>query len=380
MDIALSGAFWGQRATGSGQYLHTLLEALLEAAPEHRYRVYVPSNATPESAPPGVEVVPLRLPKKERYADLAKLWFEQWALPQACRRDGFALLHVPYFAPILDTRLLRPVVTIHDVIPLLLPAYRGSWRIRAYLRLVCAAARRARLILTDSRAAARDIQTLLRIPPERLRVIHLAADVRYRPPDPSAIAALKARFQLPSEYLLYLGGFDRRKNIPELLQAYAAARASGGEMIPLVIAGRLPAQDTLFTPNPRRLAHELGLEGHVLFTGWVEEEDKPALYAGAWAFLFPSRYEGFGLPVLEAISCGTPAVVAGGSSLEEVAGPAALVVPPNDVPALAEAIRRIVFEKETRARLAAATQAQAARFSLREMALKTLQAYQEALT
>ncbi|MBC7255934.1 MAG: glycosyltransferase family 4 protein [Chloroflexi bacterium] len=380
MEIALSGAFWGQRATGSGQYVHTLLEALLKVAPEHRYRVYVPSYVALKAEPPGVEVIPLGAPHSERTRDLAKLWFEQWALPRACRRDGIVLLHVPYFAPILDTRALRPIVTIHDVIPLILPAYRGSWRIRAYLRLVCHAARRARLIITDSHASARDIQTLLHIPSDRLRVIHLAADARYRPPDAGTIAALKARLGLPSEYLLYLGGFDRRKNIPELLQAYAAARASAGELMPLVIAGKLPAQDTFFTPDPRRIARELGVENYVRFTGWVEEEDKPALYGGAWAFLFPSRYEGFGLPVLEAISCGTPAIVASGSSLEEVAGPAALVVPPNDVPVLAEAIRRIALEGDLRAHLAAATQAQAARFSTHEMALKTLQTYQEALT
>lgn len=379
MEIALNGAFWGQRTTGSGQYLHTLVSALAEVAPEHRYRVYMPSYAAPVTHPCGIEIASLRLSGWERWRDLAKLWFEQVALPQACRRDGFRLVHVPYFAPIWDVRNLRVVVTIHDVIPLILPAYRGSWRIRAYLRLVCAAARRARLIITDSQASARDIQALLHIPQERLRVIHLAAAARYRRPGAEAISDLRARLGLPSEYLLYLGGFDRRKNVPELLQAYAAARLAHGEVPPLVIAGKLPTKDTLFTPHPRHLAQELGLERYVHFTGWVEEEDKPALYAGARAFIFPSRYEGFGLPVLEAISCGTPAIVAGGSSLEEVAGEAALVVPPNDVTALAEAIRRVSLDDETHLRLASATQPQAARFSLREMAFKTLQAYTEAL-
>lgn len=378
MEIALNGIFWGQRGTGSGQYLHTLVSALVEAAPEHRYRVYVPSERIQEP-PPGVEIIPLHLSHEERYADLAKLWFEQVAFPRACRRNGFRLAHVPYFAPIWDVHGLRTVVTIHDVIPLILPAYRGSWRIRTYLRLVCAAARRTYLVITDSQASARDIQALLHIPQERLRVIPLAADPRYRRPNAEIVSALKMRLGLPSEYLLYLGGFDRRKNIPELLQAYVAARATQGEMPPLVIAGKLPAQDTLFTPHPRHLAQELGLGPYIHFTGWVEEEDKPALYAGARAFLFPSRYEGFGLPVLEAISCGTPAIVASGSSLEEVAGEAALIVPPNDISALAEAIVRIVVDEETHTRLALAAPAQAARFSLREMALKTLQAYAEAL-
>lgn len=379
MRVAISGMFWGMETTGSGQYLRGLLQAMASCAPEHVYRLYLPASRSIDAGTPATATTTLPTPWDRRSHDLAKLWFEQWALPRACRRERVDLLHVPYFAPVYFGLGLTSVVTIHDLIPLILPAYRGSWQARAYTRLVCAAARRARLVLTDSQASARDIERMLRIAPERLRVVYLAADARYRPLGPDAVAQVRHRLRLPERYLLYLGGFDRRKNVPELLRAYASARARL-DGLSLVIAGRLPPTDTPFSPDPRRLAQELELGDDVWFTDWVDETDKPALYSGATAFLFPSRYEGFGLPVLEAISCGAPVIVAGGSSLDEVAGEAGLVVAPGDVGALAEAMMRLAHERGLREGLAAATARQAARFSASQMAHQTLAAYAEALS
>ena len=191
---------------------------------------------------------------------------------------------------------------------------------------------------------------------------------------------------MPSCYFLYLGGFDRRKNLAVLLEAFALARkrpplnTSGGRLngVSLVIAGRLPQRDSAFAPDPRPIAQRLGLGEGVQYTDWVAEEDKPALYAGAVAFLFPSSYEGFGLPVLEAISCGTPAIVGGGSSLEEVAGPGGLVVPPGDASALAAAMVRLVEEPALREELSAKGLEHARGFSWLQTARQTLAAYREA--
>ena len=179
--------------------------------------------------------------------------------------------------------------------------------------------------------------------------------------------------------MLYLGGFDRRKNVSGLLHAYARAR---GELddVPLVIAGQLPTEDTAFTPHPRRIAEELGIGACVHYTGWVNEADKPALYSGATAFCFPSRYEGFGLPVLEAISCGTPAIVGSGSSLEEVAGPGGMAVSPTDTEALVEALIRVVGDADLRKTLERKALRHARRFSWRVTAEKTAAAYREALS
>ncbi len=190
----------------------------------------------------------------------------------------------------------------------------------------------------------------------------LAADEQYRPiVDPAELQRVREKYQLPERFILYLGGFDVRKNVPRLVRAYARFlrvqdRVSdfGGLPRPpksdeapfLVIAGRLPAADTEFTPDPRRIVAEEGIANRVQFTGWVDEADKPALYSLASAFVFPSLYEGFGLPVAEAAACGTPVLTSNRSSLPE-ADPAAFLVDPEDDDALAQSMEQILTAQRT---------------------------------
>lgn len=380
MKVGINGAFWGFEATGSGQYLHHLLRALVSLAPQEELVLLVPRylgrlDGDPE---PPVTRRSLSTPFDGSARNLAKLWFEQVAFPRACGRAECDIAHVPYFAPPLFPSV-PTVVTVHDVIPLRLPEYRGSRWVRAYMRLVSAGVRRATLVLTDSHSSARDIQDLLGIPPGRIRVIHLAADARYRPLAPEEREPILRRLRVPARYLLYLGRFDLRKNLRGLLGAFGQARRELDD-VALVIAGKLPDSDSTFTPDPRRLARAQGVEDRVYYTGWVDEEDKPSLYAGALTFVFPSYYEGFGLPVLEALSCATPAVVGGGSSLEEVAGPGGLVVPPGDVEALADALIALVRNPGLRAELAQKGLDHASTFSWEETARQTLAAYRWALS
>jgi glycosyltransferase involved in cell wall biosynthesis len=378
MRVAVNSLFWGQEGAGSGQYLHNLLPSLAHLEPSASYVLLGP--ATGRAAGAGAGPWPrhtLRTPFDGRSENLAKVWFEQVAYPRACRRIGADVAHVPYFAPPLFPTV-PTVVTIHDLIPLILPEYRATRAVRAYMALVARAARRAHVVVTDSQASARDIERLLGLRGERVRVIYLAADARYRPVAPAECRPVRERLGLPEEYLLYLGGMDRRKNVPVLLDAYALARERLGGL-PLVLAGRLPERDTLFAQDPRPLIGRLGLAASVHLPGWVDEADKPALYSGAVGFCFPSAYEGFGLPVLEAISCGTPAIVASGSSLEEVAGAGGLVVPAGDAPALAEALVRLVREPGLREDLSRAGLQHAQRFSWQRTAAQTLAAYEQAL-
>jgi len=183
---------------------------------------------------------------------------------------------------------------------------------------------------------------------------------------------VRLKWALPPRYLLYLGGFDLRKNVPRLLQAFARL---DDPQVKLVVAGRLPEADTPFTPDPRRIVARLGITDRVHFTGWVDEELKPALYAGAEAFLFPSLYEGFGLPPLEALSCGTPVIVSDRSALPEVVDGGGLCVDPEDTSALASAMERLLRDRALREQLQRAALTHARRFDWSRTAEQTRNVY-----
>jgi glycosyltransferase involved in cell wall biosynthesis len=351
MHIVVSGWFRGQMNTGSGQYLHHLMRWLPEVDGEQRYTLVAP-QAGDAGPPAGWQVVIAPPAVRRPGSNLAKLWFEQVSFPRACRRLGADIAFTPYWgSPWLSP--CASAVTVHDLIPLLLPAYRGGLRQQAYTWLVSRTARRADRVLTDSQSSRQDIVRHLDIPAERVHAVLLAADERFRPvSDPAELARVRERYGLPGgrgdpapteRFILYLGGFDVRKNVAGLVRAYAKLPSFGKDgnfgvsSTRLVIAGQLPNADTPFTPDPRRMAAEAGIADQVHFTGWVEEADKPALCSLASLFVFPSLYEGFGLPVAEAAACGAPVLTSNRSSLPEAA-PGALLVDPEDVDALAAAM------------------------------------------
>jgi glycosyltransferase involved in cell wall biosynthesis len=385
--IGMNAFYLGAVTTGSGQYIHHLIRQLAQIE-ENEYilirdtgqRIQDTSNAhSPSSI-----LHPVPTPFDSISENLAKLWFEQVSFPRACRRQGVELAHVPYFAsPLFPTT--PTVVTVHDLIPMLLPAYRGSMLVRLYTLLVAIAAKRADMVLTDSQASKWDIVHLLDIPSERVRVIYLAADDIYQPVlDDHRLTAIRQKYGLPESYLLYLGGFDQRKNVPTLLKAFAQLVKDSRAF--LVVAGRLPeygldlaiqAKRSDFFPDPRPIVQELGIKERVVFTGWVPEEDKPALYSGARALVFPSLYEGFGLPPLEALACGTPVIASNRGSLPEIVGEGGLLLEPDDVEGLAAAMGKLLNDDTLREDLREKGLAHAAQFSWEKTARETLAVYRE---
>lgn len=372
--LAINAWFWNSPTTGSGEYTRRLVEHLAALAPDLEIVPVVPQGQIADCQSASQVAGPA--PANSLLADLHKVWFEQVAFPRACRRLKADLAHVPYWAPPLFPSV-PTVVTIHDLIPLLLPEYRGGPLVRLYTALVSATARRASLVLTDSQASRRDLVAHLRLPHERVRVVYLAAGKQYTPIAVPGDGAIRARYSLPERYVLYLGGFDVRKNVATALTAYSRAAPVIGEQCPLVIAGQLSERDTAFTPDPRRLARERGIERHVRFIGFVAEADKPALYRGAAAFIFPSRYEGFGLPVLEALACGIPVVGSNAASLPEIVGDGGILFPPDDAGGMAGALIRLATGDIFRAELSRRALAQAARFSWERTTGETLAVYRE---
>ena len=373
MHVAINAWFWDQPTTGSGQYTRRLVKGLTALETDLQITLVAPAPGEQEDGDERYARHPIACPR----ANLGKVWFEQVAFPRACRRLGADLAHVPYWAPPLRPSL-PTVVTIHDLIPLLLDAYRGGLLVRLYTALVTRAARHAELVLTDSQASRRDILARLRLPEAHVRAIYLALEAGYDPTPTPQDADIRAKYDLPAQYVLYLGGFDVRKNLVTAIEAYGRAAPTIGERHPFVIAGRLPREDTAFTPHPRRLARERGVDRRcVHFPGFVAQGDEPALYRGATAFIFPSRYEGFGLPPLEAMACGTPVVGSDAASLPEVVGDGGMLFGPHDAEGMAQALIRLVRDAAFRADLSRRALRQASRFSWQHTARQTMAAYDD---
>jgi glycosyltransferase involved in cell wall biosynthesis len=379
MRVAINGWFWSQPATGSGQTVRYLVPALAQQDPALEITLVVPEWAIEQrtrALPEQVRVLPVFA----RPGNIGKVWFEQRTFPGVCRQLGVDLAHVPYFASPLSPSL-PTVVTVHDLIPMVLPEYRGSVWVRLYTSLVAAAASRARLILTDSEASKRDIRTHLSIPDARVRVVYLAPAPQYRPiEDRDVLDSIRRKYGLPETFVLWLSAFDVRKNARGLLHAYTWVYSALGKDYPLVMAGRLPTADTRFFPDPKRTMRELGLNDVVHFPGWVDESDKPALYSLATVFAFPSYYEGFGLPILEAMACGTPVVTSTAASLPELAGSAAFQIDPHDTRHLGAAIIALCVQEDLHTQMREKGLAQAAGFTWEETARQTVTAYHQALS
>jgi glycosyltransferase involved in cell wall biosynthesis len=344
--------------------------------PEHEIRVCLPSGAEGNDLPVG-EAHWVVTPWDRFSRNVAKVWFEQVAFPCAARRLGADVAHVPYWGSSLWPRV-PTVVTLHDLIPRVLPRYRGGPLVRLYTRLVSRSVHRAAQVVCDSEASRQDALEWLRLDPGRVHTVYLAVGEAFSPEAAPSDADVRARYTLPDRYVLYLGGHDVRKNVEGAIRAFATIARADAD-VSLVIGGQLPDRSGGVLVDPRPLVADLGLGAEVRFLGWVLEEDKPSLYRGAACFLFPSHYEGFGLPVLEALACGTPVVTSKCASLPELVGPAGFTVPPDDLNGLAGAVLSILVDDSLAAELAERGPAQAARFSWRQTAEQTLAAYARAM-
>ncbi len=268
----------------------------------------------------------------------------------------------------------RSVITIHDLSAILFPDSHLPATREMFSRVAEFARQRADAVIAVSENTRQDVIQHLRIEPQRVHVVHEAADEQFYPiKNRETIAAATRRYGLhPGRYLLTVGTLEPRKNHIRLVEAFGQLhRAGKTHGLKLAIAGGKGwLCDDLF-----RRVEELGLAEEIVFAGFVPEAHLPALMNGAWVFVYPSLYEGFGLPVLEAMACGVPVITSNVSSLPEIAGDAALLVDPHDVAGLAEAMRCLIENEETRATLRRKGLTQAARFSWQRTAKETLRIY-----
>ncbi|MDX2163705.1 MAG: glycosyltransferase family 1 protein [bacterium] len=374
MHIAFNAWFWNQPYTGSGQYLRRLVGALRKIAPDLRITLVMPPGITPQAdeLPANVEVYPTRGTR----SNLGKVWFEQRTYPAAAAALKADIAHVPYWGAPL-TSPARLVTSVLDVIPLVMPEYAPTLQAKLYTSLVTASARGSGHVITISQAAKADIVRHIGLPAESITVTYLAADDRFHPRlGAEQDAAVKAKYTLPDNYVLYLGGFDVRKRVLLLLEAYAYVAKAEGEEYPLVIAGREPDWDDPLFPNVREAAKTLGID-HVLH--WVEaptDDEKPSLYRMARVFVFPSAYEGFGLPVIEAMACGTPVIAQDAPGISEIVGDAAYLTRRDDARSMGGALLALLGQDPLRETQISRGLGQATQYSWRKTARDTLNVYE----
>lgn len=360
-----------QDGSGNGTYIRGLVRALAGEGGDAEYVLYAldPGHAfyADLHARPGVTVRRL-WPR----AALARIPI---ALAAASYRDRLDVLHVQYVGPPHHRGAL--VVTLHDLAFLRLP---GSFPPLQALRLrwqVPANARRARAVITDSEHSGRDIHRAYGIPLTKITVIPLAADPALaRAPDGAAVDAVRRVFGIAHRYVLCMGRVNARKNLLGLLRAFERVRPRLAEPAQLVIAGPrdygAEQLDRAIAASPCRR--------DVLRVGPVGGQQLPALLWGATAFAYPSLFEGFGLPPLEAMTCGVPVICSGTTSLPEVVGDAALTFDPTSVDDIASALLAVLSDGALRARLAGKGRERAARFSWRGTAARTIEVYRAAAT
>ncbi|MCY4114274.1 MAG: glycosyltransferase family 1 protein [Chloroflexi bacterium] len=350
MRVELNGLFRLYPLTGTGQHLEHLVAALRAGYPD-------------------VEIVE-RVPGGRARGRFGKVWWEQMAWPMSARRTR-AVLHAPHLAPPVVAP--RAIVTAHDVIPFVLPEYGASRPRRLYNLLTRAGLRRTRHVIAVSHWTRRELTTVLDVPADRIHVIHNGIAASLSPTPDGRDEAVRGRFGLPARFALYLGALDARKNLGVLLRAWPGIWSA--TRVALVVAGRAPRPASPVYVDWFREHRDVPWL-HVI--GEVPEEDKAALYRAAAVFVFPSRYEGFGLDPVEAMACGVPVVASNATSIPEVVGDAAVSVSPDDADGWTTAVANVLSDPNRAASLRDAGIARARAFTWERAAEATMAVYAKA--
>lgn len=360
------------RNAGINRYIYNLLLNLPLVDGDNRYTVFLGERRFP--AHPHLTIRTSRL---STMRPPVRIFWEQVLQPLALKMEKIDLLHsLAFVIPLTST--CPAVVTVYDLSFLLYPDRFKPFR-RLYLSLFTRlSVRRAKGIIAISENTRRDVMRLLQVPAHKIEIAYPGVDESYHPLPPEEIESFRQRRGLPRRVILFVGTLEPRKNIGHLLEVYKRLirQTPEAENQPkLVIVG---AKGWFYEEIFARV-ETLNLKDQVILPGYVPHEELPLWYNVADVFVYPSLYEGFGLPPLEAMACGTPAIVADTSSLPEVVGQAGLIVPPQDVDVWVEAIREVLDDEALRQTMRQQGLSQAARFSWTRMAQQTVRAYRRAI-
>ena len=364
------------RPTGVGRYISSLLNNFHAMDGRNVYHVYYPWKRNSRSS--------IRTQFGKRYVGhrgwvpeflsaerFNTLWLD-WYLPFRMVRDRIDLFHGPsFFVP--TSRRAKRIVTIHDLSPVLFPElYRGISS-QAIIQRTRVAIEDADAVVADSEHTRRDVINIFGVKPEKVRTIYLGIDSDYgRPVDETYIEEVRQRYSLPERFVFHVGSYHPRKNTELILEAVKLLKEKGIDM-PLVLSGK----KTVHFERLRRLVCDLRLDDSVTFLGYLSDDEVRAFYSAATALVYPSLYEGFCLPIIEAMASGLPCIVSDEACLPEIAGDAAVIVPADEPEQVAAEIVRVAENAEVREMLVAKGLERAKRFAWKETARRTLSLYEE---
>lgn len=365
VKVGIDASFLGNHA-GLGGYLRRVIRALARVDPDGDYTLFTNTSDPGGPLPDIGSMHRVTVPGRNAIARNGII------LPLMLARHGVDVFHAQYLAPPLCPSKI--VVTIHDLIHERYPDFYPPGIVKRFRVVVPLTVRRASAIITDSEYSKRDIVRRYRVAPEKVTVALCAADSIFQPiHDEGRLAAVRARYGTGETFLLCVGSIERRKNLRALIAAYVKLRQADTTRAKLVLVGSEGwLNDDIFTA-----ARDSGYDGDLVFTGYIPAEDLVALYNAATVFVYPSLFEGFGMPPLEAMACGTPVVTSNASSLPEVVGEAALTVDPHDIEALAKAMAMALGNEALRSELGNRGLRRAAEFSWESTARTISHVYRE---
>ncbi|MFN0072821.1 MAG: glycosyltransferase family 4 protein [Chloroflexota bacterium] len=374
MRIAVDYTAAVNQTAGIGRFVRSLISAVVAIDQQNQYLlVHARPNAGAVLEFPSARNVTRReLPVSERWLNI--LWHRaNLPIPINIFTGAVDLIHSPDFV-LPPLRHTPSILTVHDLAFLLFPECAHESLREYLLRVVPRSARRASFIVADSENTANDVICLLGIPPDRVAVVPGGVDPRFRPvEEPARLAAMRQQLGVgTSPYVLFVGVIEPRKNLQGLIQAFELVKQRQKLPHKLVVVGRRGwLADGIF-----ETFEQSPVRDEIIFPGFIADADLPTLYSAAATLVMPSFYEGFGLPLLEAMACGTPVVSSNAASLPEVVGNAAPQVDPNDIEALAEALTRVLMDEELRALNRVRGLERAARFTWEAAAVKLLNVYE----
>ncbi|MDP4087889.1 MAG: glycosyltransferase family 1 protein [Bacillota bacterium] len=368
MKIGIDGraAKW-YRGTGIGNYTYQVINSLNQLDDSNKYLLFMPENCSMDIH------FNRNFTIRNISENCSSSFWDEVNIPNILHDNEVEIYHVPQNGIGLPLdKPCRMVITLHDIIPYKMPDTVGPTYLKIFLKQIPQIIPQCDGIITVSKFSKEDIIREFNFPEDKVFVTHLAPEDIYKPYEKqSSKMLINKLYGIQGDYILYIGGFSPRKNIIGLLEAFSMLVRKNKKDIKLVIAGKKGISYDMY----RQRAEQLGINEEVVFPGFIAMEHLPYLYSASELFVYPSFYEGFGLPPVEAMACGVPVVTSNSTSIPEIVGDNAVTINPNDINALFEAMLSVLEDEKLRENLITKGLVRASELSWKETAAKTLKAY-----